>query len=624
MRHALLIFFASVLIGASRGQHIAPEIVGQKELSTGQSKPITIRLSDLSVQETTAGSSRSAAYPEGYTLEISNGPHYTFSGTTVTPAPAFTGLLTVIVRVRNANRTSPDYPLEINVIPNQPPVITGQVALATRINTPVQVKLSHLLIKDPDSEYPGDFSLKLFPGQNYTFSEHTVTPAAGFAGLLQVQINVNDGLAISERFSFEITVGDDQTENVQPAITGQEGIKVTQGSSLQIQLSHLVVEDPDNSYPEDFSISVSGNDNYTITSKNTITPDAGFLGTLIVPVVVHDGQTQSETFDLKVQVISKDRLEITGQDLLEVKEDSTIKIDPGALTVNDPSGTYPQGFKLQLQGGDNYTVKGNEISPRKNFFGNLEVPVTISRAGVTSPVSFLLVIVTPVNDPPELLHVETAPLAISGPGLWAVAPSAVVADVDDDFLLFAEIAFDADTYVRGVDKLHFETAGNIQGVFDAEAGVVFLVGRATKTEYENTIRSVSYDFLNPGDSILSTGSRKVSLKLNDGKETSIAYERVLMLDNDVLLEIPTAFTPNSDMANDTWRITPLKQADDIHTFIRVYDRKGNMVFESSGLDQEWDGHFNGDPLPADIYFYTIEMEYSYRKVNYKGIVSILR
>jgi len=176
----------------------------------------------------------------------------------------------------------------------------------------------------------------------------------------------------------------------------------------------------------------------------------------------------------------------------------------------------------------------------------------------------------------------------------------------------------------GIDELVFEAAENVHSVYDRESGVLFMVGRATRQEYQTLLRSVSYQHQKTADSLRLSGSLKVYLKISDGKETSPVYERVLLVENDLSLEIPTAFTPNNDQANDTWRIGPIQQAGKINTFVRVYDKRGNMVFESADLETEWDGYLNGAPLPADVYFYTIEMDLSYRKVHYKGIVSLLR
>lgn len=91
------------------------------------------------------------------------------------------------------------------------------------------------------------------------------------------------------------------------------------------------------------------------------------------------------------------------------------------------------------------------------------------------------------------------------------------------------------------------------------------------------------------------------------------------------LDIPTAFTPNGDMANDTWNIKLLKQSDRFDdTIIRVFSRKGVLVYESKGFDKPWDGRYNGEFLPADTYFYTIDFNFITTTENLRGVVTILR
>jgi gliding motility-associated-like protein len=58
--------------------------------------------------------------------------------------------------------------------------------------------------------------------------------------------------------------------------------------------------------------------------------------------------------------------------------------------------------------------------------------------------------------------------------------------------------------------------------------------------------------------------------------------------------------------------------------VRVFNKRGALVFEASGLDNEWDGRMNGNLLPADTYFYTIDLNGAYATSRYKGIVVILR
>ena len=116
----------------------------------------------------------------------------------------------------------------------------------------LQVDLSHLQVTDPDNSYPNGFTLKLFPGKNYTLNGNTITPSPNFSGNLKVPVTVNDGQNESNRFELKIDVIKNQ--NVAPKITGQSPLSVNEGASITIELSHLQVTDPDNNYPNGFTL----------------------------------------------------------------------------------------------------------------------------------------------------------------------------------------------------------------------------------------------------------------------------------------------------------------------------------------------------------------------------------
>ena len=59
--------------------------------------------------------------------------------------------------------------------------------------------------------------------------------------------------------------------------------------------------DPDDNYPADFTLAVQSGSNYSAVG-NTLTPAANFNGTLTVPVVVNDGTTDSNPFNLSITV----------------------------------------------------------------------------------------------------------------------------------------------------------------------------------------------------------------------------------------------------------------------------------------------------------------------------------
>ena len=114
--------------------------------------------------------------------------------------------------------------------------------------------------------------------------------------------------------------------------------------------------------------------------------------------------------------------------------------------------------------------------------------------------------------------------------------------------------------------------------------------------------------------------------VNDGKSDSERVQRDLVFGQAaVSLDIPTGFTPNGDLSNDTWKIIPLKSQEEFsNARIRVYNKAGILVYEAVGFDKEWDGRLNGELLPADTYFYTIDLNMNSPEGYLRGLVTILR
>lgn len=98
---------------------------------------------------------------------------------------------------------------------------------------------------------------------------------------------------------------------------------------------------------------------------------------------------------------------------------------------------------------------------------------------------------------------------------------------------------------------------------------------------------------------------------------------VLINECDTLqLEIPTAFTPNFDGVNDTWEIPGLKEIYP-NNRVLVYNRWGNLIFESEGYDTPWDGTYNGEPLPVGSYFFIIDFNDGVKEQE-RGTVTIVK
>lgn len=77
---------------------------------------------------------------------------------------------------------------KITVTPSvNPPVITGQSTLTINEGNSITIQKSDLIITDPDDPI-NDISIKVKPGNNYSFTENTVTPTANFSGQLTVNV----------------------------------------------------------------------------------------------------------------------------------------------------------------------------------------------------------------------------------------------------------------------------------------------------------------------------------------------------------------------------------------------------------------------------------------------------
>ena len=322
------------------------------------------------------------SYPTGFTLAVQDGTNYTRVGNTITPAADFSGTLTVPVTVNDGTDDSNVFNLSVTVTAvNDAPEITGQTALETAEETALGITLADLTVSDPDNSYPADFTLAVQDGTNYTRVGNTITPATDFNGTLTVPVTVNDGTADSGVYNLSVTVS---ASNDAPVITGQGALTTAEETALGITLADLTVSDPDNSYPDDFTLAVQDGADYTRVG-NTLTPAANFNGTLTVPVTVNDGTADSDVFNLSVTVTaSNDAPVITDQAALETAEETDLAIT------------------LAVQDGADYTRVGNTLTPDADFNGTLTVPVTVNDGTADSNVFTLSVTVTAVNDAPEI------------------------------------------------------------------------------------------------------------------------------------------------------------------------------------------------------------------------------
>ncbi len=86
---------------------------------------------------------------------------------------------------------------------------------------------------------------------------------------------------------------------------------------------------------------------------------------------------------------------------------------------------------------------------------------------------------------------------------------------------------------------------------------------------------------------------------------------------------PNAFSPNGDGLNDLFK--PIVSGKMSQYYFRIYNRYGQLIFETNELQKGWDGRFRTENVPVGIYTWTCS--YAFRRQpakNIKGKVVLLR
>jgi gliding motility-associated-like protein len=89
-----------------------------------------------------------------------------------------------------------------------------------------------------------------------------------------------------------------------------------------------------------------------------------------------------------------------------------------------------------------------------------------------------------------------------------------------------------------------------------------------------------------------------------------------------LLDVPNAFTPGRFGQNAIIKVMGfgITRMD-----FRIYNRWGKLVFESTNPDIGWDGYYQGQMQPMDVYAYTLEAEFSNGgRTTKKGDITLIR
>ena len=68
-------------------------------------------------------------------------------------------------------------------------------------------------------------------------------------------------------------------------------------------------------------------------------------------------------------------------------------------------------------------------------------------------------------------------------------------------------------------------------------------------------------------------------------------------------EIPNVFSPNNDGTNDYFRIPGIEGFP--NSGLEIYNRWGNLIFQSTDYGGAWDGRINTEPVSDGTYYYIL-------------------
>src|SRR5690606_19892671 len=103
----------------------------------------------------------------------------------------------------------------------------------------------------------------------------------------------------------------------------------------------------------------------------------------------------------------------------------------------------------------------------------------------------------------------------------------------------------------------------------------------------------------------------------------VAYDSIdVNVNPESVLDMPNAFTPGSHPNNE---IKIVKRGIATLKYFRIFNRWGTKVFETSNIDEGWDGSYNGSAQPMGVYVYMVEAVTSTgRRFVKQGNITLIR
>ena len=88
--------------------------------------------------------------------------------------------------------------------------------------------------------------------------------------------------------------------------------------------------------------------------------------------------------------------------------------------------------------------------------------------------------------------------------------------------------------------------------------------------------------------------------------------------------VPTAFTPNGDGTNDKFGPVSRSGLYPSSAIFRIYNRWGEVIFETKDLNRKWDGKIHGTTQATGNYVYFLSFDCNGKTTEVKGMMMLIR
>jgi gliding motility-associated-like protein len=101
---------------------------------------------------------------------------------------------------------------------------------------------------------------------------------------------------------------------------------------------------------------------------------------------------------------------------------------------------------------------------------------------------------------------------------------------------------------------------------------------------------------------------------------------VIQISEDLIYYVPNTFTPDGDEYNNTFKPIFFSGFDPQEFTLTIFNRWGEVLFESKNVEIGWDGTYNGEYCQNGAYVWTIRFKDSRndKKHTLNGHVNILK